>query len=85
MWAFPISLTSAMRRELVPFRFEADPAVQPQASKFYVLLESDIDDDDFITQPAQVREIDQEVYKYVGSRRRRSGADRADRQCTRLW
>ena len=52
--------------ELVPFRFEADPAVQPQASKFYVLLESDIDDDDFITQPAQVREIDQEVYKYVG-------------------
>ncbi len=53
--------------ELVPFRFDPDPAVQPQASKFYVLLESDIDtDDDVITQPAQVREIDQEVYKYVG-------------------
>ena len=52
--------------ELVPFRFEADPTLQPQASKFYVLLESDVDDDDVITQPAQVREIDQEVYKYVG-------------------
>ena len=53
--------------ELVPFQFSPDPAVQPQASKFYVLLESNIDnDDDVITQPAQVREIDQEVYKYVG-------------------
>ena len=53
--------------ELVPFRFDPDPAVQPQASKFYVLLGSDVDDDsDVITQPAQVREIDQEVYKYVG-------------------
>ena len=50
--------------ELVPFRFDPDPAVQPQASKFYVLLGSDVDD--VITQPAQVREIDQEVYKYVG-------------------
>ena len=38
--------------------------MQPQASKFYVLLGSDVDD--VITQPAQVREIDQEVYKYVG-------------------
>ena len=52
--------------ELVPFRFEADPAVQPQASKFYVLLGSERDAEDIITQPAQVREIDQEVYKYVG-------------------
>ncbi len=52
---------------LVPFRFDPDPAVQPQASRFYVLLGSDVDDDaDVITQPAQVREIDQEVYKYVG-------------------
>ena len=50
--------------ELVPFRFDPDPTVQPQASKFYVLLGSDVDD--VITQPAQVREIDQEVYKYVG-------------------
>ncbi|MYN64724.1 MAG: SpoIIE family protein phosphatase [Acidobacteria bacterium] len=49
---------------LVPFRFDPDPTVQPQASKFYVLLGSDVDD--VITQPAQVREIDQEVYKYVG-------------------
>ena len=49
---------------LVPFRFDPDPTVQPQASKFYVLLGSD--GDDVITQPAQVREIDQEVYKYVG-------------------
>ena len=49
---------------LVPFRFDPDPTVQPQASKFYVLLGSDVDE--VITQPAQVREIDQEVYKYVG-------------------
>ena len=50
----------------VPFRFDPDPAVQPQASKFYLLLDAPLDGDDFITQPAQVREIDQEVYKYVG-------------------
>ena len=52
--------------ERVPFRFGPDPVAQPQASKFYVLLESARDEDDVITQPAQVREIDQEVYKYVG-------------------
>ena len=51
--------------ELTPFRFDPDPAVQPQASKFYVLLAAPLDGDDFITQPAQVREIDQQVYKYV--------------------
>ena len=51
---------------LVPFRFDPDPSVQPQASKFYVLLAAPLDGDEFITQPAQVREIDQEVYKYVG-------------------
>ncbi len=51
---------------LVPFRFDPDPAVQPQASKFYVLLASPLDGSDVITQPAQVREIDQQVYKYVG-------------------
>ena len=50
----------------VPFRFNPDPTVQPQASKFYVLLASPLDGDDFITQPAQVREIDQQIYKYVG-------------------
>ena len=53
------------RGDLVPFRFDPDPAVQPQASKFYVLLDG-IDDNDVITQPAQVREIDNQVYKYVG-------------------
>ncbi len=52
------------RGDLVPFQFSADPAVQPQASKFYVLLLGD--DSDVITQPAQVREIDNQVYKYVG-------------------
>ena len=53
------------RGALVPFRFDPDPAVQPQASKFYVLLNG-VDDGDVITQPAQVREIDNQVYKYVG-------------------
>ena len=52
------------RGRLVPFQFDPDPAGQPQASKFYVLLAGD--DGDVITQPAQVREIDNEVYKYVG-------------------
>ena len=50
----------------VPFRFHADPAVQPQASKFHTLLMAPLDGEDFITQPAQVREIDQEVFKFVG-------------------
>ena len=53
------------RGRLVPFQFDPDPAVQPQASKFYVLLDG-VDDADVITQPAQVREIDNQVYKYVG-------------------
>ena len=52
--------------ELVPFAFDPDPTVQPQASKFYVLLASPLDGGDVITQPHQVREIDQQVYKYVG-------------------
>ena len=51
---------------LVPFQFSPDPTVQPQASKFYTLLTAPLDGDDFITQPAQVREIDQQVFKYVG-------------------
>ena len=50
----------------VPFRFDPDPAVQPQASKFFVLLASPPDDDSFIVQPAVVREIDNEIVKYVG-------------------
>ena len=49
-----------------PFRFDPDPAVQPQASKFFVLLAAPPDDDGFIVQPAVVREIDNEIVKYVG-------------------
>ena len=50
----------------MPFRFQADPAVQPQASAFHPLLASPLDGDDVVAQAAQVREIDNEVYKYVG-------------------
>ena len=50
----------------VPFRFSSDPAVQPQASAFYPLLSSAPDSDDVVAQGAQVREIDNEVFKYVG-------------------
>ena len=46
------------------FTFDPDPMVQPQASKFYGLL--DAAGNDYITQPAQVREIDKKVFKYVG-------------------
>lgn len=60
-------LTSARDQEgqRVRFTFDPDPAVQPQASKFYVLL-NDTAGNNHITQPAQVREIDKKVYKYVG-------------------
>ncbi len=50
----------------VPFRFSPDPAVQPQASAFHSLLSSDPESDDVVAQGAQVREIDNEVFKYVG-------------------
>ena len=50
----------------VPFRFDPDPAVQPQASKFFVLLAVPPDDVSVIVQPAVVREIDNEIVKYVG-------------------
>ena len=50
----------------VPFRFSPDPAVQPQASAFHPLLASDPESDDVVAQGAQVREIDNEVFKYVG-------------------
>ena len=50
----------------VPFRFSPDPAVQPQASAFHTLLSSDPESDDVVAQGAQVREIDNEVFKYVG-------------------
>ncbi len=56
----------------VPFRFDPDPSVQPQASTFCSLLASSPDSDDAVAQPAQVREIDHEIYKYVGA----SGVDR---------
>ena len=50
----------------VPFRFSPDPGVQPQASAFHPLLSSDPQSDDVVAQGAQVREIDNEVFKYVG-------------------
>lgn len=56
----------------VPFRFDPDPAVQPQASVFHRLLAAPTDSDDAVTQEATVREIDSGVYKYVGV----SGVDR---------
>ena len=56
----------------MPFRFSADPEVQPQASVFHRLLSSPLESDDVVAQGAQVREIDNEVYKYVGV----SGVDR---------
>ena len=52
--------------ELIPFKFSPDPAEQPQASKFYSLLSAPLDSAAVITQPAQVREIDNKVFKYVG-------------------
>ncbi len=52
--------------DLIPFRFDPDPAVQPQASIFYTLLSAPLDGVEFITQPAQTREIDQRNFKYVG-------------------
>ena len=55
----------------MPFRFDSDPAVQPQASAFCSLLASPLDRDDAVTQSAQVREIDHEIYKYVGVDRHR--------------
>ncbi len=51
---------------LIPFKFDPDPSVQPQASKFYPLLYAPPDTFAVVTQPAQVREIDRKVYKYVG-------------------
>ena len=54
------------------FRFDPDPAVQPQASAFFRLLSSSVESDDVVAQGARVREIDNEVFKYVGV----SGVDR---------
>ncbi|MCY4160062.1 MAG: SpoIIE family protein phosphatase [Bacteroidetes bacterium] len=52
---------------LIPFRFMEDPSQQPQASKFYPLLNVPSDSFVVVTQPAQVREVDREVYKYVAT------------------
>ena len=52
--------------EPTAFRFESDPAEQPQAYVFYPLLAASIDSDDVVTQEARVREIDNEIFKYVG-------------------
>ena len=61
---------------LVSFRFDPDPAVQPQASAFYALLASPtLDSDDVITQPAQVREIDQQDLQVRRRRRCRPASD----------
>ncbi|MDE2833487.1 MAG: SpoIIE family protein phosphatase [Bacteroidota bacterium] len=59
--------------ELVPFGFSPNPAEQPQAYKFYGLLETEVDTFEVVTQPAQVREVDRNVYKYVGT----NGIDQA--------
>lgn len=49
----------------VPFAFSPDPEVQPQAYVFYPLL-SEPPDGPPVTQEARVREIDDQVWKYVG-------------------
>ena len=46
-----------------PFRFNPDPKIQPQASAFWPLLNGQAS---VITQPMQQREIDGQLYKYVG-------------------
>ncbi len=56
---------------LIPFQFKMSPSEQPQAYKFYSLLDVPPDSFAVVTQPAQVREVDNEVYKFVGT----SGVD----------
>lgn len=53
--------------ELIYFAFEESPIEQPQAYKFYSLLYVSPDSFAVVTQPAQVREVDRNVYKYVGT------------------
>ena len=53
--------------ELLYFAFKESPIEQPQAYKFYSLLYVPPDSFAVVTQPAQVREVDREVYKYVGT------------------
>lgn len=52
---------------LIPFRFASSPSEQPQAYKFYSLLHVLPDSFAVVTQPAQVREVDRAVFKYVGT------------------
>ncbi len=53
--------------ELIYFAFAESPIEQPQAYKFYSLLYVPPDSFAVVTQPAQVREVDRKVYKYVGT------------------
>ncbi len=52
---------------LIPFQFKMSPSEQPQAYKFYSLLDVPPDSFAVVTQPAQVREVDNEVFKFVGT------------------
>jgi hypothetical protein len=47
----------------IDFTFDPDPALQPQASAFWVLLTGEAE---VVIQEAQKREIDDRVFKYVG-------------------
>ncbi len=47
----------------VSFTFSPDPALQPQASAFWPLLSGE---QKVVVQKAQKREIDDQIYKYVG-------------------
>ena len=50
----------------IQFKFSDDSDTQPQASAFYPLLSASVDSDECITQAAQTREIDWNIFKYVG-------------------
>ena len=51
---------------LISFTFSEDAEAQPQASLFYPLLSIPSSGNAVVAQAAQTREIDWEVYKYVG-------------------
>ncbi len=51
---------------LMAFTFSPDPAIQRQASEFYSLLSEPIESNAVVVQQAQNREIDWEIFKYVG-------------------
>ncbi len=52
---------------LIPFAFKESASEQPQAYKFYSLVNVPSDSFAVVTQPAQVREVDRDVYKYVAT------------------